>query len=152
MTRPSHHYPHQDLEPDGLDLYATRTALIVTANLLRAQAEHRTPLELATQARVLEMWKQATPELRRILLLQAAWEARGRFTGEADDDAARYAGYFSDAAADAAANGATDRTDFVHLITPPFLTAQSLAFDREENAVSLVATLLLAQHIPGRWM
>ncbi|WKV74126.1 hypothetical protein AW27_023065 [Streptomyces sp. PCS3-D2] len=152
MTRPSHHYFHEDLEHDVFDLLATRTALIVTANLLRAPAEHRSPLELATQGGVLWMWERATPELRRILLLQAAWEARGRFTGEADDDAARYAGYFSDAAAEAAASGVAERTNFVHVATPAFMAAQSLAFDRDENAVSLVATLLLAQRIQGRWI
>ncbi|MEV6678552.1 hypothetical protein AB0N09_17085 [Streptomyces erythrochromogenes] len=151
MNMPPHHYPHEDPEPDVFDLLATRTALIVTANLLRMPTEHREPLELATHAGVLEMWEKAVPELRRMLLLQAAWEARGRFTGEADDDAARYAGYFSDAAAAAAAGGMTERADFVHLAAPPFLTAQSLAFDRDESAVSLVATLLLARHIPGRW-
>ncbi|MFD8022543.1 hypothetical protein ACFXJO_13180 [Streptomyces lavendulae] len=133
------------------DLFTTRTALTVTANLLRVPTEHRTPLELATHAGLLDMWTQSAPEPRRMLLLQAAWEARGRFTGEADDDAARYAGYFSEAAAEAAANGVGARAEFVHLITPPFLTAQSLTFDRDDIAVSLVTTLLLAQHIPGRW-
>ncbi|MFE2149029.1 hypothetical protein ACFXAO_03205 [Streptomyces lavendulae] len=134
-----------------IDLHTTRTALIVTANLLRVPTERRTPLELALQAGVLEMWEQAAPELRRTLLLQAAWEARGQFTGEANDDAARYAGFFAEAAADAASYGVIRRDDFVHPLSPPFLTAQSLAFDREDIPVSLVVTLLLAQRIAGRW-
>ncbi|MFE5717657.1 hypothetical protein [Streptomyces erythrochromogenes] len=133
-----------------IDLFATRTALIVTANLLRVPAERRTPLELATQGGVLDMWEQAAPELRRTLLLQAAWEARGRFTGEAEDDASRYAGFLADAAAQAP-EGDYPRDDFAHLRSPAFSVASSLAFDRDDLKIALSATLLLAVRIPGRW-
>ncbi|MCY0931157.1 hypothetical protein OTB20_34245 [Streptomyces sp. H27-H1] len=134
-----------------LDLYMTRTALIMGANLLRVPSERRTPLELAKDGGLLGMWQQAAPETRRMLLLQAAWEARGAFLGEADDDALRHAAYLADAADSAALGGMTQRTDFVHLLGPHYLLAQSLAFDLDDMETSLVATLTLATRIPAGW-
>ncbi|MER7512230.1 hypothetical protein ABTX82_28305 [Streptomyces lavendulae] len=138
-------------EYDVFDLLATRTALVVIANLMHSPAERRSPLALAAAGGLLELWDAATPETRRILLLQAAWEARGRFTGEAEDDAARYAGYLAAAAATAAEDGAHDRSHFTHAHSPHFSVASSLAFDRDDLKTSLATALLLAAHIPGDW-
>lgn len=133
------------------DLYRTRTALITAATLLRVPAERRTPLELAKDGGLLELWKDITPETRRTLLLQAAWEARGAFLGEAEDDALRYAAYLAEAADAAARAGMTKRADFAHLNSPHYLVAQSLAFDRDDLEISLVATLTLAVHMSAGW-
>ncbi|MFD8978642.1 hypothetical protein [Streptomyces sp. NPDC059564] len=139
------------MESDVLDLYMTHTALITAAKLLRVPSERRTPLELAKDGGLLELWEQTGPETRRTLLLQAAWEARGTFLGEADGDALRYAAFLAEAADSAARGGMTQRGDFAHLISPHFLVAQSLAFDREDLETSLVATLTLAVHMTSGW-
>lgn len=132
-----------------IDLYVTRAALIVTARLLNTSSERRSPLELARDGGLLEMWSDARPEVRRTLILQAAWETRGRFTGEADDDAARYAGFLADAAALCAEGGYT-WDGFAREYTPAFCTASSLALDWDDLETALATTLLLWMHIPGR--
>ncbi|MDJ0386125.1 hypothetical protein [Streptomyces sp. G-G2] len=97
------------------------------------------------------MWQRVAPETRRMLLLQAAWEARGAFLGEADDDALRHAAYLAEAAESAARGGMTQRTDFVHLLSPHYLLAQSLAFDLDDVETSLAAALMLATRISTGW-
>ncbi|MFE2527462.1 hypothetical protein ACFXEL_24825 [Streptomyces sp. NPDC059382] len=134
-----------------LDLHTTRTALIVAAALLRAPDERRTPLQLAKDGGLLELWAQTGPETRRALLLQAAWEARGAFLGDAEDDALRYAAYLSEAADAAARGGMTERSDFAHLHGPHFLVAQSLTFGLDDLEISLVAALTLAVHMSSGW-
>ncbi|MGW0897670.1 hypothetical protein ACWD0G_11845 [Streptomyces goshikiensis] len=133
-----------------LDLYMTRAAVTMTANLLRMPAECRPPLQLAADAGLTELWRHAAPETRRTLLLQAAWEARTAFLADADDDAHRYAAYLAEAANISDQRGAT-RREFTDRMDPHFLLAQSLAFDLSDLDTSLVAVLTLAIRIPAGW-
>ncbi|MER6391242.1 hypothetical protein ABT236_22595 [Streptomyces sp. NPDC001523] len=134
-----------------LDLYVTRTAVLMAANLLRVPSERRSPLQFATDAGLTELWRHAAPETRRMRLLQAAWEARTAFLGDADDDAHRYAAYLAEAANAAHQRGATRREEFTDRMDPHFLLAQSLAFDVLDLDISLIAVLTLAVRVPAGW-
>ncbi|MER6424536.1 hypothetical protein [Streptomyces sp. NPDC001137] len=102
------------------------------------------------QARItyefLPMWAVASPEARRYVLLLATWDARGATVdlAEAPSITGPYAQAFTQNAAKWARQNADGAAElFCTSLHSAYNAASSLAFDRDDHAVSLQTVLLL---------
>lgn len=136
--------------PHGFDTAMQLPEVLLTLTNTLDHVHYAGDVERAAQdPEAFEVWAEAEPEVRACILLSAAWSA-GRGPAPSVGDDVHVAGYVEDFHKYAAAFGA-DQSEAFHGRAFPAMPlpgqagalASSLAFDRDDLAISLRTALVL---------
>ncbi|MFG2143699.1 hypothetical protein ACGFRG_05800 [Streptomyces sp. NPDC048696] len=129
-------------------------ALTTTSQLLALTPDRNALRAFATDPTLNSSWERTAPEVRTVVLLAAAWQARQADRtpiSRGGDLEQHYAVELAKAAHEWADQYGSDDAAFTAFINTPAagrLLASSLAFDRDDTPLSLLVVLTLTARFP----